>query len=150
MHPGNPRAAEIIKEIFKAHKSNDVRRRLEDGIADVLRGQSEIALEKFKTLSAENSDYAEVWNKIAACEFMLGNMTRSLDAAVKTVDLMPLHFQAYNGKGLCEYEQQLYTAAAASFRRSLELDPWSPVSSKLAACVDQLKHSETDIDTDEK
>ena len=101
-------------------------------------------------ISAENSDYAEVWNKIAACEFMLGNMTRSLDAANKTVDLMPMHFQAYNGKGLCEYEQHNYSAAEASFRRSLDLDPWSPVSSKLAACVDRLKHSESVIDTDDK
>ena len=136
---------EIIKEIFKAHPSEDVRQRLEQGIANVLRGKSEDALEAFQALTEEHSDYAEAWNKIAACEYMLGNMSKSLNAANKAVDLMPQHFQAHNGKGLCEYDQTNYTAAAASFRKSLELDPWSPVSSKLAACIDVLnRQKQTD------
>lgn len=133
---------EMIKEIFKAHPSDGVRQRLEQGIANVLRGKSEDALQTFVELSKEHSDYAEAWNKIAACQYMLGNMPESLEAAKKSVDLMPRHFQAHNGKGLCEYDQTKYAEAAASFRKSLGLDPWSPVSSKLAACIDVLNRQE--------
>ena len=127
---------------------------MEEAIADVLRGQRELALEKFNSISADNSDYAEVWNRIATCEFMLGNKSRSLEAAKKTIELMPWYFQAYAGKGICEYEQEKYTEAEASFRKSLELSPWSLISSKLAECVDvinRLAQSETDTkNTDEK
>ena len=129
---------EVIKEIFKSHVSEDARRKLEGGISNLLLGKNDDAFLAFSEVAEKHSDYAEAWNKIAACEYMAGKFEKSLDAAKKALDLMPLHFQAYNGKGLCEYNQSNYSEAAASFRKSLELDPWSPVSSKLAACIDIL------------
>jgi len=129
---------EAIKEIWKAHTSKALRSQLDQGIADVIRGKAATAVETFKSLKEKDNQYAEAWNKVAACEYMLGNRAPSLAAAKKVVEMIPTHFQAHNGVGLCAYDSGLYEEAAAAFRRSLELDPWSPVSSKLAACVDML------------
>mmetsp|Transcript_12163 Transcript_12163/g.18776 ORF Transcript_12163/g.18776 Transcript_12163/m.18776 type:complete len:89 (+) Transcript_12163:2255-2521(+) len=69
---------------------------------------------------------------------MLGDMQSSLEAAEQAISLLPKHFQAVNGLGLIQYETRRYKLAAASFRQSLEMDPWSPVASRLASCMDLL------------
>lgn len=129
---------ETIKEMWKAHCSQDLRKQLDIGIADVLRGKVREALDIFKGLTTKDEHYAEAWNKVAACEYMLGNMQSSLDAAERALDLMPTHFQALNGVGLCHFDEGKYDLAAESFEKSIDLDPWSPVSSKLAACADMI------------
>ena len=135
---------EMLKEIWKAHPSQCLRNQLDNGITEVLRGKGDEALKIFKDLATKDEHYAEAWNKIAACEYMLGHMQFSLDAAEKTLELMPTHFQAHNGVGLCHFDEGRHEKASEAFKRSIDLDPWSPVSSKLAACIDMLQKGQTD------
>jgi tetratricopeptide (TPR) repeat protein len=138
---------ETIKEIWKAHPSQCLRNQLDNGITDVLRGKGKEALDIFKDLAVKDEHYAEAWNKIAACEYMLGNMQASLDAAEKALNLMPTHFQAHNGVGLCRFDEGQHDLAAEAFKKSIDLDPWSPVASKLAACVDLLQKGDEGKDS---
>jgi tetratricopeptide (TPR) repeat protein len=129
---------ETMKELWKSHPDSQLRSRLDSGIADLLRGNREKALITFKDLLEDDPDYGEAWNKVSTCYFMLGDMQLSLEAAEKTMELIPNHFQVMNGMGLIQYETRRYKMAAELFRKSLQLDPWSPVSSRLAACIDLL------------
>lgn len=135
---------ESIKEIWKAHANYETRCKLDSGIAELLRGNKDAALSVFDDLVAEDPDYFEAWNKKSTCHFMLGEMEKSLESARRAVELCPRHFQAMSGLGLVQYETRRYRLAAESFRQSIGLDPWSPVSSRLAASLDLLK--EMDID----
>ena len=129
---------ETIKELWKANENQELRFRFDNGVADLLRGNKERALTIFAQLVKDDPEYAEAWNKASTCHFMLGDMQSSLEAAERTLELIPRHFQALNGLGLVQYETRRYKLAAQSFRQSLTLDPWSPVSSRLAACLDML------------
>lgn len=130
---------ETVKEIWKANRDPELRWRLDNGIADLLQGKKERALDTFSQLAVDDPQYAEAWNKKSTCHFMLGEMESSWEAAKQTLELQPDHFQALNGLGLVQYETKRYKLAAESFRRSLRLDPWSPVSSRLSACLDLLE-----------
>jgi len=129
---------ETVKEIWKAHINPDLRSKLDNGIADLMRGNKERALTVFLELVEEDPDYAEAWNKASTCHYMMGDMQSSLEAAERTLELLPRHFQAMNGLGLVHYETRRYKLAAQLFRQSLTLDPWSPVSSRLSTCLDML------------
>ena len=74
---------------------------------------------------------------------MLGQTAESIEAAQASLRLAPLNFQALSGLGLCQYENREYQSAADSFRKSLSIDPWSPISCKYAACVDLLAKIDT-------
>jgi tetratricopeptide (TPR) repeat protein len=116
---------ETTKEIWKAHQN-------------LLWGNKNRALDTFTEVVKEDPDYAEAWNKASTCHYLLGDMQSSLEAAERTLELLPRHFQAMNGLGLVHYETQRYELAARFFRQILTLDPWSPVSARLAACKDIL------------
>ncbi len=73
---------------------------------------------------------------------MLGEMQKSIEAAKKVIDLNPLHSQAHAGLGLVYSDLNNHKMAAKSFRRCLQLNPWSPVSSRLNNCLDVMKKLE--------
>lgn len=129
---------ETIKEIWKANKNHKLRSKLDNGVAALLRGNKERALTIFLELVEEDPGYAEAWNKASTVHYMVGDMQSALEAAERTLELLPKHFQAMNGLGLVHYETRRYKLAAQSFRQSLSLDPWSPVSARLSACLDML------------
>jgi tetratricopeptide (TPR) repeat protein len=137
---------ETIKEIWKAHENQELRLKLDSGVADLLQGNKKRALDTFTQLVEDDPDYAEAWNKASTCHFMLGDMQLSMETAERTLKLLPRHFQAMNGLGLVHCETRKYKLAARLFRQSLALDPWSPVSSRLAACKDMLH----DVDLEEE
>lgn len=133
---------ETLKDIFKAHPDKHLHRKLEEGVTDIIRGKHEAALQTFESLVEQDSEYAEACNKVAACKYMLGQHTSALEVSKKAVELQAMNFQAFSGAGLCEYEQGNYERAAALFRHSLTLNPWGPVATKLAACLDMLQKKE--------
>ncbi len=131
--------ADCLKEIWRAHINGDLKYRLDTAINALLGGKTEKALALFTDLIDEDPNYAEAWNKASTCEFMLGNFEASLAAAQKTLEVIPTHFQAQNGLGLVYYEKKEFPSAIESFRKSLELDPWSPVSARLSMCLDAME-----------
>jgi tetratricopeptide (TPR) repeat protein len=130
---------DTVKEIWKAHEDETMRQRLDDGILDLLRGKRERALTAFLGIVKDDPLYAEAWNKISTCQYMMGDMGASMDSATKALELLPTHFQALAGLGLIQCETRRYKLATESFRRSLYLDPWSPVSARQSVCLDVLR-----------
>jgi len=73
---------------------------------------------------------------------MLGEMPNSIEAANAASKINPMHFQAHAGLGLVYSDTNQYKKAALAFRKTLSLNPWSPVSSRLTKCLDTMKKLE--------
>jgi len=129
---------DLIKEMRKAHPDKELRSRLETGVAALVAGQANEALEIFESIVEQDPIYAEGWNKLGTTEFMLGKHQKSAESTQKALEIDPLHIQASNGLGMILFEKQEFEEAANCFRKSLELDPWSAVSTKLSVCIDLL------------
>ena len=127
--------SEVLKEIWKSHVDLTMRLNLDTAVSYLLNGNTERALLAFRELVADDPEYAEAWNKISTCEFILGRLDASLASAQKALYLIPTHYQALNGMGLVHYERNEVPLAVENFQKSLELDPWSSVSSRLADCL---------------
>ncbi len=143
---------EFIKEIWKAHKSPEIRWELEDGTEALLRGDKVKALNIFDNIiNNEDDKYSEAYNKKSTCHYMIGEMGKSIDAAESACEMEPRHFQAFAGLGLVYNDTAEYGKASKCFRRSLKLQPWSPVSSRLTVCLDLMKRLDIeDQDSDSK
>ena len=134
---------EFIKEIWKVHEVNEVRWALEDGTEALLRGDRSKASHIFEDIiTNQDPNYLEAYNKKATCHYMLGEMKKSIEAAERACEMEPRHFQAYAGLGLVYNDLTQYKEATKYFRRSLRLQPWSPVSSRLSVCLDLMKRLE--------
>ena len=129
---------ETIKEMRKAHPRRELRRRLESGVSELLRGKGENAMEIYRTVLGEDSRYAEAWNKLATCQYMYGRFKESFESTKKALELDPEHLQAIIGLGLIHFEQDEYKEAVKCFRQAVSLDPWSPIGSKLSMTLDLL------------
>ena len=134
--------AEFIKAMWKAHLDDDIREKMDKANHLLLVGNTEEALTLFTEIVDDDPSYADAWNRASTCEFMLGNLEASLAAAKRTIEIIPAHFQALNGMGLVYSELKELPSAVASFRNGLEIDPWSPVSSRLSSSIETLKLSE--------
>jgi tetratricopeptide (TPR) repeat protein len=77
---------------------------------------------------------------------MLGDMPKSISAAGNASKINELHYQAHAGLGLVYSDTNQYKKAAQAFRKTLSLNPWSPVSSRLNICLDTMKRLELEED----
>ena len=134
--------SDFFKEIWKAHTDNNIRYKFDTGVNHLLTGNTDAALSIFGQVVDEDQTYAEAWNKASTCEFMIGNLDAAMAAAQKTLELLPNHFQALSGLGLVYNEKRDLPNARENFRRSIQLDPWSPVAPRLSVCLDTLKRWE--------
>lgn len=137
-----------LKEIMRAHLNGDLRYRLDTAIEDLLGGNVERALALFADLLGEDPLYAEALLRVSTCHLLLGNLALSLEYAKRTMETQPNHFQAQNSLGLLYYEMNDIPNAARSFQKSIEQDPWSPVSTRLSVCRDNLKQQSRSQNTD--
>ena len=135
---------DTIKELRKAHCRSDLRWRLDAGVSELIKGRAQKALDIFRSIVDDDPDYVEGWNKLATCEFMVGESDASLEYTHTVLSRDPKHFQALNGLGLIHFEREEYTLAAVCFQRSIDMDPWSPVASKLAMCTDLINRMKED------
>lgn len=139
---------DTFKEIWKGHKDAEIRYKFDTGVNYLLTGKTDKALSIFGEVVDKDPTFAEAWNKAATCEFMIGNLDASMAAAQKTLEIAPDHFQALNGLGLVYNEKRDLMHARDNFRKSIELDPWSPVAPRLSVCLDTLKRwKETSLRT---
>lgn len=142
-HADNSDTASVLsdafKEIWKGHVDEDLRHKFDTGVNYLLTGKTSKALDIFGEVVDEDPGYAEAWNKAATCEFMIGNLDASMAAAQRTLEIVPEHFQALNGLGLVYNEKRELIHAKDNFRKSIQLDPWSPVAPRLSVCLDTLK-----------
>ncbi len=102
--------------------------------------RSQTMLENGEVLAAEallnqiiedQPDFAEAWNRRAVLYYTIGEFQRSLHDCGKVVAMIPHHFGALHGMGLCYAAIGEYEAAIRAFRRTLELQPHSLINKKL-------------------
>lgn len=137
---------ETIKEIWKVQDNSEIRWRLDDGNSALMRGDKVKSLVIYDSIIEDDETCFEAWNKKATCHYLQGDMNKSMEAAEAAIRYNPRHFQALSGLGLVYHDISQYRKSAESFRKSLRLDPWSRVSSRLCVCLDTLKR----LDVDEK
>ncbi len=76
-------------------------------------------------------DFAEAWNRRAVLNYMLGKYPEAIQDCEKTLELIPHHFGALHGLGLCYASIGNYRDAIRCFRRTLDIQPFSLINQRL-------------------
>ncbi len=76
-------------------------------------------------------DFAEAWNRRAVLHYMLGRYAEAIKDCEKTLELIPHHFGALHGLGLCHASVGNYLDAIQCFRRTLDIQPFSLINQRL-------------------
>ncbi|MDJ0845392.1 tetratricopeptide repeat protein [Crocosphaera sp.] len=76
-------------------------------------------------------DFAEAWNRRAVLYFSQEKYQQSKQDCQKVIQLVPYHFGALHGLGLCLLALGNYRDAIAAFRRALEVQPHALINQKL-------------------
>ncbi|NJL09852.1 MAG: tetratricopeptide repeat protein [Calothrix sp. SM1_7_51] len=82
-------------------------------------------------LIREQPDFAEAWNRRAFLYYSASEYEKSLADCRKVIVINPVHFGALHGMGLCYAALGKYADAIQSFRRALDIQPYSLVNQKL-------------------
>ncbi len=85
-------------------------------------------------------DFAEAWNRRAVLYFSQEQYEKSRRDCEKVVQLVPYHFGAWHGLGLCLTALGNYYEAIRAFREALAIQPHALINQKLILeCTALLK-----------
>ncbi len=88
--------------------------------------------EALLTETIENyPDFAEAWNRRAVLYFSLERYEQAQQDCEQVIQLIPYHFGALHGLGLCLLALGKYPDAIAAFRQALEVQPYALINQKL-------------------
>ncbi|MGK7958524.1 MAG: tetratricopeptide repeat protein [Crocosphaera sp.] len=88
--------------------------------------------EEILTETIENyPDFAEAWNRRAVLYFSLEKYGKAQQDCQEVIRLIPYHFGALHGLGLCFLALGKYQEAIAAFRKALEVQPHALINQKL-------------------
>ncbi|MGF1459153.1 MAG: tetratricopeptide repeat protein [Leptolyngbyaceae cyanobacterium] len=76
-------------------------------------------------------DFAEAWNRRAVLRYMQHQYWQAIADCETVIELVPYHFGALHGLGLCHMSLGNYTAAIRCFRRALEVQPYATINERL-------------------
>lgn len=94
-------------------------------------GRSEAA-ESLLTETIEGlPDFAEAWNRRAVLYYLQQRYWQAIADCEKVLELVPYHFGALHGMGLCQAGLGNYTAAIQAFRRALDVQPYATINKRL-------------------
>ncbi|NJR71497.1 MAG: tetratricopeptide repeat protein [Synechococcales cyanobacterium CRU_2_2] len=79
-------------------------------------------------LIAERPDFAEAWNRRATLRYLQGRYRQSLADCQVVVRLVPYHFGALHGMGLCHAALGELREAIQAFHRALEVQPHAQIN----------------------
>jgi tetratricopeptide (TPR) repeat protein len=103
------------------------------------KGQSEEAETVLTETTAAMPDFAEAWNRRAVLYYIQQRYWVAITDCEKVIELVPYHFGALHGLGLCHMRLGNHTAAIQSFRRALEVQPYATVNQRMILeCTAQL------------
>jgi tetratricopeptide (TPR) repeat protein len=91
-------------------------------------GQAETLL---NDLIADQPDFAEAWNRRAVLHYSQGNYPQAIADCEQVVSLVPFHFGAWHGLGLCYAAQGEFRSAIQAFRQALEFQPHALINQRL-------------------
>jgi tetratricopeptide (TPR) repeat protein len=106
-------------------------RQLEDSQGLLISGQYRQAEAMLTDIVTRQPDFVEAWNRRAVLHYVMGDYRASLLDCDRVLDLMPVHFGALHGKGLCHMALGNFTAAIQAFRQALEVQPYALINQKL-------------------
>jgi len=113
--------------------------RLQDAQALIDQGQLDPAEALLSALVAELPDFAEAWNRRAVLYFVQHRYLESMADCQRVIELVPYHFGALHGLGLCHAVLGQHEAAIQAFRRALVVQPYALVNQRLILeCTAQL------------
>lgn len=102
--------------------------------------RSQTLLEDGKTEAAETllsetiegmPDFAEAWNRRAVLYYLQQRYWQAISDCEKVLDLVPYHFGALHGMGLCHAGLGNYVAAIQAFRQALTVQPYATINERL-------------------
>lgn len=76
-------------------------------------------------------DFAEAWNRRAVLRYSQDDYWQAIADCQKAVQLIPYHFGALHGLGLCHSAVGNYTAAIQAFRQALAVQPYALVNQRM-------------------
>jgi tetratricopeptide (TPR) repeat protein len=76
-------------------------------------------------------DFSEAWNRRAVLYYLQKRYWKAIADCEKVLELVPYHFGALHGMGLCHAELGNYLAAIQCFRRALAIQPYAIVNERL-------------------
>jgi tetratricopeptide (TPR) repeat protein len=76
-------------------------------------------------------DFAEAWNRRAVLYYLQEKYERSKSDCEQVVRLIPSHFGAWHGLGLCLVALANYPEAIVAFRKAQEIQPHALVNQQL-------------------
>lgn len=102
-------------------------------------GQADQAEALLSEILQGQPDFAEAWNRRAVLYFVQGRYDAAIADCERAIALVPYHFGALHGLGLCHMAQANYAAAIRAFRLALEVQPYALVNQRLILeCTAQL------------
>lgn len=76
-------------------------------------------------------DFAEAWNRRAVLYYMQGRYGEAIADCQRVIELVPYHFGALHGLGLCYAALEQYSAAIQAFKDALEVQPYAITNQRL-------------------
>ncbi|MGF1514808.1 MAG: tetratricopeptide repeat protein [Elainellaceae cyanobacterium] len=76
-------------------------------------------------------DFTEAWNRRAVLYYTRQDYRKAIADCKRVIDLVPFHFGALHGLGLCYAALGDYRAAIHAFKQALEIQPYSLVNQRL-------------------
>ena len=80
---------------------------------------------------ADLPDFAEAWNRRAVLYYMQDRYLEAMADCQRVIELVPYHFGALHGLGLCHAALGQYSQAIQSFRQALVVQPYAITNQRL-------------------
>lgn len=125
------RATQALWEYWFRQKGITGLEQLQQSQALLEAGEVEAAEQLLNRLIDELPDFAEAWNRRAVLYYTQHQYTEALRDCEATLRLVPFHFGALHGLGLCYAALGDYRAAIQTFHRALQVQPHALINKKL-------------------
>lgn len=124
-------ATELFWQQWFQQKGIQGARQLMRGQALMQGGHLAAAATLLDELIHDQPDFAEAWNRRAVLHYATGDYDRAIADCQATLNLVPHHFGALHGLGLCHAALGDYSAAIQAFRQALAVQPYALVNQRL-------------------
>ncbi len=94
-------------------------------------GHSEQAEALLTSIVQAQPDFAEAWNRRAVLHYTQAKHWTAIADCQQVIKLIPYHFGALHGLGLCHCAVGNYTAAIQAFRQALAVQPYALVNQRM-------------------
>jgi tetratricopeptide (TPR) repeat protein len=114
------------------HQKGEVgNRQLQAAQTLINQGQLDTVEALLSSLVVELPDFAEAWNRRAVLYYLQHRYLEAMADCQRAIDLVPYHFGALHGLGLCYAALGQYEEAIQAFRRALVVQPYALVNQRL-------------------